>query len=213
MPDLKILAPLFLAAQALLIHWMAGRERPPAPPDLERFSLGAGSWKQFREDPIAADVQAELRADRLFDRGYFDPATGIQADLFVAWFQSQNMGRRQPHSPQVCLPGSGWTPESTGEISIETAAGTISATRYVVAKGVARSVVLYWYQTPRRAIAGEWAAKLWLVADAIRDHRTDTALVRIIVPYTNGAQPEAASHAATAFARELYPVLRNYLPQ
>ena len=28
----------------------------------------------------------------------------------------------------------------------------------------------------RRVVAGEWAAKFWLVADAIRDKRTDTSL-------------------------------------
>ena len=75
-----------------------------------------------------------------------------------------------------------------------------------------RAVVLYWYQTPRRVIAGEWAAKLWLVADALRDKRTDTALVRVIA-WSAGGSDEAATGVASSFASELYPRLREYLPR
>jgi EpsI family protein len=87
----------------------------------------------------------------------------------------------------------------------------LNAARYMVVKGGARSVVLYWYQTPRRTVAGEWAAKFWLVADAMRDKRTDTALVRVIVPSEKGDQ--AALLAAAEFARQIFPSLRVQLPK
>jgi len=83
--------------------------------------------------------------------------------------------------------------------------------RYLVANGAQRAVVLYWYQTPRRVIAGEWAAKLWLVADTLRNKRTDTALVRVIAWPADG-KDEAATAVAIRFARKLYPLLREYLP-
>jgi EpsI family protein len=86
------------------------------------------------------------------------------------------------------------------------------STRYVVVNRMQRAVVLYWYQTPRRVIAGEWAAKLWLVADALRDQRTDTALVRVIA-WSAGGRDEAATTVAIGFTRELYPRLREYLPR
>jgi EpsI family protein len=83
--------------------------------------------------------------------------------------------------------------------------------RYIVAKRKEHSVVLYWYQTPRRVVAGEWAAKLWLVAEALRDKRTDTALVRVIV-WSTPRHDEEATSVATGFARGLYPLLRDHLP-
>jgi hypothetical protein len=61
-------------------------------------------------------------------------------------------------------------------------------------------------------VAGEWAAKLWLVADAIRDKRTDTSLVRVISWETAG-DDDAAILAATNLARSFYPVLREHLPR
>jgi EpsI family protein len=206
-----IFVPMFLAGQALLVHWAASSERPPAPPDLSRGPAAFNQWKQVREDPIAAEVQGELRADRLLSRTYVDQPTGSLANLFLAWFQSQRSGASQPHSPKVCLPGSGWIPESTGEITLDTTSGAITVNRYIVAKGKERAVVLYWYQTPRRVVAGEWAAKLWLVADALRDQRTDTALVRIVV-WSNPGQDNEAASEATAFARNMYPLLRERLP-
>jgi EpsI family protein len=73
-------------------------------------------------------------------------------------------------------------------------------------------VVLYWYQNSRRVIAGEWAAKFFVVADSLRAKRTDTALVRIVTWSTNETD-EAATMIAAGFARNLYPSLREYLPQ
>ncbi len=76
--------------------------------------------------------------------------------------------------------------------------------------------VLYWYQTARRAVAGEWASKFWLVADAVRDRRTDTALVRIVVedaPANNWGSDQRATRTAADFARAVYPVLREQLPR
>jgi EpsI family protein len=206
------LVPVFLAAQILFIYAAVGREHPPAPPLLSRFPVEFGQWELSREDPVGADVARELGADALLSQTYVETPTGSPASLFVAWFRTQRGGIRQPHSPKVCLPASGWTPEVTDEVTFDTAAGPITVNRYIVANRTGRAVVLYWYQTPRRAIAGEWAAKLWLVADALRDKRTDTALVRVIA-WPAGGSDEAATAVAIRFTRTLYPVLREYLPR
>jgi EpsI family protein len=213
MPDRRIiLVPLFLLAQGWLVHWAAGRERAPAPPALSSFPSELGGWRQVREDPITAEVAGELRADRLLSRTYGQASTGAVAGLFVAWFQSQRAGTSQPHSPKVCLPASGWMPAVTGEVTLDTAAGAITVNRYIVVNRGQRDVVLYWYQGPHRVTAGEWQAKLWLMADALRDQRTDTALVRVVVPSGNDGD-QTATAAATSFAQSLYPLLRENLPR
>jgi EpsI family protein len=204
------LVPFFLAAQILMVRAMASVEHPPAAPPLASFPAEIGEWKVLREDPVAADMARELGADRLLSRTYVQAPTGALASLFVAWFQTQRGGVRQPHSPKVCLPASGWTPEVTDEVTLDTAGGAITVNRYVVANRTQRAVVVYWYQTPRRAIASEWAAKLWLVAGALRDRRTDTALVRVIA-WPAGGDDQATTTGAMGFARNLYPLLRECL--
>ena len=215
MPNsLQILVPVLLVAEALTVQWAGHAERVPASPDLNAFPRQIGRWSQTSEILIEPEVQAQLRADRLLDRLYYSGTSagpGLQAEILVAWFNSQTKGDRQPHSPRVCLPGAGWVPESTGTVRIDTPAGRLAATQYLVSKDGLRSAILYWYQTPRRTIAGEWEAKSWILVDALRDHRTDVALVRIVVPSFN-LQDKVATDAAAEFARTVYPVLRRELP-
>lgn len=212
MPDrLGITTVLFLAVQAVVVQWVASGERPPAVPDLSNFPSEFGEWRMLHEDPLESDVVGSLKADALVSRTYGTATPGEPARLLIAWFQSQRNGDRQPHSPQVCLPGAGWTSESTGEVRLVTTREPITINRYTIASRRDRAVVLYWYQTPRRVIAGEWAAKFWLLPDAIRDRRTDTALIRVVVYGTNG-DIEATQQTACRFATELYPVLRAKMP-
>jgi EpsI family protein len=209
---IAILVPIVVAVQTLAVHGLASAERPPWPPDLNRLPAVAGAWNLLRNDPIDPAIAKELGADRILSRSYVEIPGGRSAMLLVAWFQSQRGGARQPHSPKVCLPGEGWTPRVVDELAIDTSAGTIQVNRYIVSKAAERAVVLYWYQTPRRVIAGEWAAKFWLATDALRDKRTDTALVRVIVwPASEG--DDVATTVATGFARDLYPMLRQSIPR
>jgi hypothetical protein len=72
-------------------------------------------------------------------------------------------------------------------------------------------VVLYWYHSHNRVIPGEFAAKFWLVADAIRYRRSDTALVRIIVPVIDGDRRRAES-TAVEFTQAVYGDVARQLP-
>jgi len=89
---------------------------------------------------------------------------------------------------------------------------TIRINHYVVAKGEDKSVVLYWYQSQNRVIAEEFKAKLYLVSDSIRHHRSDTALVRVVVPVPANQDTEKATKIGIDFVQSVYPALRQYLP-
>ncbi len=104
----------------------------------------------------------------------------------MAYFQSQRAGQT-PHSPKNCLPGSGWTwsVADTIRVSIAGRAQPIEINRYIVSKGEERAVVLYWYQSRDRVVASEYRAAAFTAWDALRYNRTDTELVRVVVPVTN----------------------------
>ena len=108
------------------------------------------------------------------------------------------------------MPASGWLPIENTEIRLNTSLGGIPVERYVVANRGIRGLALYWYQTPRRVITGEWQAKFFTMLDGLRDRRTDTAIVRIFVTLRPGEsdQPEGKE-----FARAVYPLLRDLLPR
>ena len=163
------------------------------------------------EIQIEPEVQELLRADDTLNRVYLDFATGGSAGLFIAFFKTQKTGVA-PHSPKVCLPGSGWVPSVADKLSISVPgrAEPILVNRYLVSKGDARSLVLYWYQSHGRVIAGEFEAKLFLVADAVRYNRTDTALVRVVLPVA-GEDVDRATRTATEFVRAMFGPLSPFL--
>jgi EpsI family protein len=180
---------------------------------LSQLPITLGSWTLLQEGFVDSDTKDVLKADDLLNR-YYSTGSGssaVGANLFVAAFRSQRNGKA-PHSPKNCLPGNGWTPLNSSETAIDVGRGApIQVNRYVVAHGDERSLVMYWYQSRDRAIASEYTAKFWVVVDAMRLNRTDTALVRVVVPILNRDE-QAADKAATDFIRSLYAPLRSYLP-
>ena len=117
------------------------------------------------------------------------------------------------HSPRNCLPGAGWTPIRSGRMQIQRANGTsIEVNRYIVGKGPARVLVLYWYQGRGRVIPSEFWAKYYLFRDAVLKNRSDSALVRIIQTLTSPDGEEEAERQAIAFVQQVLPVLDSYIP-
>src|SRR5262249_40500029 len=98
------------------------------------------------------------------------------------------------------------------QLTIDSGAGReITVNRYIVAHGSDKSLVLYWYQSRDRVVASEYTAKFWVMADAMRLNRTDTALVRVGVPL-RGDNADDATLTATDFVRSFFGELRHYLP-
>jgi EpsI family protein len=203
---------VLLLAQIAGLYALSRREYTPVSHPLAAFPAALSSWTVQQEGVVEKEVMDVLRADDVLSRTYADTAAPRAANLFVAYFKSQRTGQT-PHSPKNCLPGSGWVPSESEIVSLAVPgrADPIPVNLYVVAKGDQKSVVLYWYQSRDRVNASEYEAKFYLVADAIRYNRTDTALVRIVVPVAGG---DTATATATAeqFARACFPVLRSYLP-
>jgi EpsI family protein len=202
-------ATMLIVLQGALIYSAVRPESSLSGRPLSEFPATLGAWRLLQEGVIDPDTQAVLKADDLMNRFYTSDGAG--ANLFVAAFRSQRNGKA-PHSPKNCLPGSGWTPIESSYASVDVGGTTpIQVNRYVVAHGDERSLVLYWYQSRDRAIASEYTAKFWVVVDAMRLNRTDTALVRVVVPIVNKDEA-AADKSAADFIRSFYPALRQYLP-
>jgi EpsI family protein len=202
-----------LAAQALVLYTAVSRaENVPVIRPLDEFPAVIGPWRTHQDLPIEKEVQDVLQADDTLNREYVDSGSGYEALLFIAYFKSQRTGQ-SPHSPQNCLPGSGWEPLETGFIDIPVAERRepVHANHYVVSHGNDKAVVIYWYQSHGRIIASEYSAKLWLIADSIRYHRSDTALVKIVMPVVNN-DVQRATETGVRFVQQIFPDLAQRLP-
>lgn len=203
---------ILLIGQAALLYSSIRPEAVPASRRLADFPRNLGGWQLYQEGVVEQEVEDVLQADDLLNREYVNPSTKAGANLFIAAFRSQRNGKA-PHSPKNCLPGSGWTQVNAAEIPIDVGVGApIVVNRYEVQREEARSLVLYWYQSRDRVVANEFRAKFWVVADAIRLNRTDTALVRVVVGIRDH-DTAAAERTAAAFVQTFYPTVRAFLPQ
>jgi len=186
-------------------------EKIPVVSALSAFPVTEGEWRSVREDPIEKEVLDVLRADDTLNRVYVS-SKGSAVSLFIAFFKTQRYGQA-PHSPKNCLPGSGWEPIETGNIVVPVSgrAKPIEINRYVVAHGVNRSVVLYWYHSHDRVIASEYWAKFWLVVDSIRQNRSDTALVKLVIP-VEGTDAKKATDTGVSLVQAIFSDVARQFP-
>ena len=208
----RVLTVLLLLQGAVFYATAMRKENVPVIRPLSLFPADLGGWHMRQDVQIEPEVLEVLKADDTLNRVYENQARTAGAFLFIAYFRTQRYGQA-PHSPKNCLPGSGWEPVDTShiDIKVEGRGEPIAVNRYLVAHGDEKSVVLYWYQSHNRIIAGEFSAKFWLIADSIRYHRSDSALVKIVVPVRNG-DADGATRTAVEFAQAIFPSLSGQLP-
>ncbi|HYZ85177.1 MAG TPA: EpsI family protein [Bryobacteraceae bacterium] len=200
-----------LVSQAILSYGFTRHEILPANKPLAEVPTQIGDYRMVQEGVVEKEVMDVLRADEVLTRSYARMGGAAAPHLFVAYFRTQRAGQA-PHSPKNCLPGSGWVQEvaDTHQVAVP-GRDPITVNRYIVAKGENRSLVMYWYQSRDRVVASEYSAKFYVVADAIRYNRTDTALVRVTVPIING-QADAAQQEADEFVRQSFGTVRKHFP-
>jgi EpsI family protein len=208
----SLMVPLLIAAQMLLVHWGAGRLEFPVNPDPAGFPVVLDGWISPAANAVDPGVIEQLNADQVVDRTYWRSGFQAPVNVLVAWYRWRQEGSREPHSPHVCLPASGWVTDRSDKIRLTTTAGTIEANLLSIHNPTQQGAMVYWYQMPRRAVAGEWSAKFALIEESVRDRRTDGAFVRIFVPAARGADAIASASAESA-GRALYPAMCRYLPE
>ena len=204
---------LLVVVQAVAFYSTSTPEMQFDMRQLSTFPQRVDNWRMVAEYPTEAEVQEVLRADDTLNRSYATDDNRGGANLFIAFFRTQKSGAA-PHSPKNCLPGSGWTPADSGTVTLEVPdwPEPVTINRYIVARGDARTLVYYWYQTAHRVLASEYSAKVWLVLDSLRYRRSDTSLVRVVVPLDPN-DPDASEKQAANFVRTFFPTIRQALPQ
>jgi len=207
----------FAAAAALMLFaavFLQARQRAevfPARAPLDSFPRDVGSWSGT-DVPLDNDTLKVLGPGDFLLRSYTDDQ-GVPLDLFIAYFPSQRAGDTI-HSPQHCLPGSGWVPIENHPTSLVMKEHvSFPVNRYVIRKGEERRLVLYWYWAHDRGVASEYWAKFYLVTDSLRMNRSDGALVRITSPMYPGENAEAAEQRLMPFTNSVLPLLNTYIPR
>jgi EpsI family protein len=176
---------------------------------LQTFPLEIVDWRGF-DQPLTDRIAAVAGVDSYISRFYLRPG-GDSVGLYVGFYKSQQTGETV-HSPKNCLPGTGWQPMQASVIALRTPDGhSVPVNLYVVENEREKLLVLYWYQSHGRIISSEYAAKVYMVIDAIRLNRTDSALVRVTTKLGN--DENQARQLAVSFAERVIPSLDQIIPK
>lgn len=205
-----LIVVLLLGSVGILLQARNTRETIPDRAPLASFPHEFDGW-QSRDLTMSKDVLDVLGPGDFLLRDYFGHNRAV--NLFVAYFASQRAGDTI-HSPKNCLPGAGWFPVRADRITINVPGhAPFPANRYLIARGDDRELVLYWYLAHDRAVASEYAAKIYLVTDSIRMHRSDGSLIRLTTTLPPHEDLESAQNALIAFAADVVPMLNTYVPR
>lgn len=212
LPTPVLVVSVLLIVQAAVLYGFSRKEIIPDHTPLASLGPFLGEWQQIRDSPIDQETMDVLKADDTLSRSYATPSRPYPVNLFIAFFKSQRTGVA-PHSPKNCMPGTGWTPvlSEVTRIDVPGRSEPIEANRFIVAKGEARILVFYWYQSRDRTVASEYKAKYFVAVDAMRNNRTDTSLIRVEVPLAPGDQKNG-EETLINFIRAMYGPVRQHLP-
>lgn len=201
---------LVLVGGVTVLHAMSHGEVVVAHQPLHDLPYTIGAWKG-QEQPLEQRIVEAVSVTDYTNRLYLNPA-GAAVQVYVGYYASQRTGDTI-HSPKNCLPGAGWDPIRSDYATIRLNDGRqIVVNEYVIAQGLNKQLVFYWYQGRGRVVANEYWGKFWMISDAITRNRTDGALVRLITPITQSDDLSEAHARLVKFTQGIFPYLNELIP-
>jgi EpsI family protein len=209
----------FVAAACVLLAFVVVARLMPRPAEIVpdrtgfiEFPMQLGAWSGHSQS-LERIYTDQLKLDDYLLADYNDGA-GLPVNLYMAYYNSQRKGEAV-HSPRSCLPGGGWQLRDFDQRTIPgiTIDGRpLRVNRTLIELGDQRQLVYYWFEQRGRVITNEFAVKWYLFWDALTRHRTDGALVRLIVAIPASSTEAAADQRLTELAARVAPILTRYVP-
>ena len=181
-----------LAASTAALSFVLPQRVDTAPPRLEfaDFPLQVGEW--VGERAAVENVYLDQLKVTDYLNANFNGGSGAPINLWIAYYDSQQQGR-STHSPKACLPGSGWDFQSLAAHTVSLPGSALTVNRGLISNGQQRALMYYWFQQRGRVLTNEYLVKWFMFRDALARHRTDGALVRLMVTLPAADASEAAA--------------------
>ena len=202
-----------MGAAALLLRARNAIEIVPTHQPLQSFPAKFFDGWSSTDLPLSKDVLEVLGPGDFLTREYqtrFQRAAGW---LIHRLFPQPAFRRHNPFAQELfARRGMGSVAIGPGHLNLPGKA-PFQANRYLIALGQDRQLVLYWYWAHERAVASEYWAKYYLVADSIRMRRSDGSLIRLTTKFMPGESMDSAQKRLLGLADNISPVIDNYVPR
>ena len=208
-PPQFIVAIILLGATLAFSQGIEFREKIPIKKSFDLFPLQINEWSGTRETMEQIFLN-ELDLSDYVIVNYKDKS-GKDVNFYVAYYQSQRKGE-SIHSPETCLPGSGWEFREAGTVNIPLIKGNLSSikiNRAFMVKPGANELVYFWFPQRGRILTSLYQLKIYTFWDALTRQRTDGALVRVITPVYQNEQLQDSEARLRGLQKKSYQYLRS----
>jgi EpsI family protein len=181
----------------------------PLKQHLSSFPVAVNGWRMVSQETFDRQTLEVLRPTEYLSRSYAAP-DGSTVHLYVGYHGGGKDGG-EIHSPNHCLPGSGWQKVSSARSGIDTESGRVNLVKAAYKYGDHTELFYYWFQVRGRTFSDEYGLKLAELSNSLLNQRRDAAFIRISV--TAGVDADPAAATAKGFIRNFYPQIKGYLPE
>lgn len=188
------------------------REKIPARKPFNEFPMVVGEWRGSRQvmDQQFIDV---LKFSDYISANFYN-RRGKAVNLYVAYYEDQRKGA-SIHSPESCLPSSGWSFREAGTtlVTIDGGQSAMKVNQAFIEKEGLREVAYYWFPMRGKVLTRLYQIKLHNFVDALIRQRTDGALVMVISPIYPAETQKEADLRLQQFVGDFEQVLNEFLPE
>lgn len=208
-----IAALALLMVNVIVLHFVDFRDKAPIAPSFRSFPQEIGGW-QGETFSLEPGIIETLDLTDYVLINFHNQGDKRNINFYSAYYRSQLKGE-SIHSPATCLPGSGWTFESSGTIRfpLQTNDKPVAVNRAFMKKGESTQLSYYWFPQRGRILTNAYQLKLYNFWDALIRQRTDGGLVRLITPVYPDETVESADYRLRQFTDQLMPLLDDYFPE
>lgn len=204
-------AIVLLGTTLFFFHGINFRQKIVTPEPLSKFPLNIAQWHGGREQMDPETIRFLNLSDyTLID---YRNTAGQNINFYVAYLGTQLKGKYM-HSPTACLPGHGWVTREADRLQIPVKYGqdNLNVNRMLMEQAGGRELVYFWFLERGRNLTTDFRVKLYNFWDALTQHRTDGALVRVITPIARNESVDEAGSRLNEFLSKLVPILDPFIP-
>jgi EpsI family protein len=209
-----IVALMFIGANSYVYNYLATGDIIPPRESFADFPNDFDGWECRNRQEMDEDVLSNLGVTDYLLCRYMNYKLDRRVDFYAGYHERQERSDSGKttiiHPPEHCLPGSGWDIIETTIVPVDFDIPG-EAKRVVIAKGNARNLVYFWYQSRGHVIGTNVNRLRHLFFDRALRNRTDGALLRFTMSVKRGNYEEA-DEAFRQFAAVMAGELPRFIP-
>lgn len=171
------------------------------------FPLTIGNWTGTKDRLSQVELQTLNLTDHFVGNYNYQGNEFAPINLYIAYYEKQSQ-ENSIHSPQICLPGSGWVILSHDIYDV----GPIQVNMEIMQKNSQRLLVYYWFREAGYNAASNWDIKKLLLLNSLKNGRTDGSLIRLTAQVNDGDDIEDVQNQMDDFLKNTLVYLPSYLP-